>query len=111
MQLDIIFILYIFTLVLTIAITCEFGVAPIILFLISRFYQLLALYVVFLIVFSIAMLLRPIEVSFQHPASLVQSNPVNTVTEGAIDSVRIKGVSVLVKVYGFSFPLDKAICP
>ena len=84
----------------TIAITCEFGVAPIILFLISRFYQLLALYVVFLIVFSTAMLLRPIEVSLQHPASLVQywSNAVNTVTEGAIDSVRIKGVSVLVKM-------------
>ena len=56
------------------------------------------------------MLLRPIEVSLLHPA-YVQSNPVNTVTEGAIDSVRIKGVSVLVKVYGFSFPVDKAICP
>ena len=53
------------------------------------------------------MLLRPIEVSLQHSASLVQSNPVNTVSRGVIDSVRIKRVEFSEKVRSF-FPKGKS---
>ena len=45
----------------------------------------------------------------------MQSNPVNTDTEGAIESFRINGVSVfsrlnLENTWGLSFPGDKATC-
>ena len=45
----------------------------------------------------------------------MQSNLVNTDTEGAIESFRINGVSVfsrlnLENMWGFSFPGDKATC-
>ena len=37
----------------------------------------------------------PVDMTQQHWPSQIQSNPVNTVTEGAIESVLINGVSVL----------------
>ena len=54
--------------------------------------------------------------TFQEYFHVIQSNPVTTDTEGAIESVCINVVSVLSgfylkKMYGFSFPRDKANCP
>ena len=54
--------------------------------------------------------------TFQEYFHMVESNSVTTNTERAIESVCINGVSVLSgfnlkKMYGFSFPRDKANCP